>query len=185
MRTLVLGLGNDLYGDDAAGLEVVRRLRQEAVEGRGSLCDVEKTDFEECALSGLALLDVIIGYDALLIVDTIKKATPRTGRVRLMEAGDLRALPGPSPHYISVPQTIAIGQRLGLRVPSRIKVVAVEAKNIHRLGEGLSEEMARAMPRILARVRGVLKDFPGRSSPSKPARKTRRRKGKRHETQRN
>jgi hydrogenase maturation protease len=172
MRTLVLGLGNDLYGDDAAGLEVVRRLRQEAVEGRSSFCDMEKTDFEECALSGLALLDVITGYDALLIVDTIKKATPRTGRVRLLEAADLRALPGPSPHYISVPQTIAIGKRLGLRVPARIKVVAVEAKNIHRLGEGLSEEMSRAMPRILARVMGVLKDFPGRTSSPKRKSKT-------------
>ena len=185
MRTLVLGLGNDLYGDDAAGLEVVRRLRHEAAAGRRLFCDAKKTDFEECALSGLALLDVITGYDALLIVDTIKKPKPRTGQVRLLEARDLRALPGPSPHYISVPQTIEIGKRLGLRVPSRIKVVAVEAKNIHRLGEGLSEEMARAMPRILAKVKGVLRDFPGPPSSPKLGRKARGRENNDHEAQRN
>jgi hydrogenase maturation protease len=173
MRTLVLGLGNDLYGDDAAGLEVVRRLRQEADSGRRPFCDLEKTDFEECALSGLALLDVMTGYDTILIVDTIKKAKPRTGRVRLLEADDLRAMPGPSPHYVSIPQMIEIGRKLGLHVPSRIRVVAVEAKNIYRLGEGLSEEMARTMPRILARVKDVLRDLRGGLAPAKGRRKPR------------
>lgn len=149
------------------GIEVVRRLRQEAAGGRRPFCDLEKTDFEECALSGLALLDVITGYDTLLLVDTIKKAQPQTGRVRLLEADDLRAMPGPSPHYVSIPQTIEIGRKLGLHVPSRIRVVAVEAKNIYRLGEGLSEEMARTMPRILVRVKGALRDLLGRPAPAK------------------
>ena len=158
---MVLGLGNDLYGDDAVGLELVRRLRQEAACGRLPYCDPEKTDFEECALSGLALLDVITGYDTLLIVDTIKKAQPKTGRVRLLEADDLRAMPGPSPHYVSGPQTIEIGRKLGLHVPTRIRVVAVEAKNMYHLGEGMSAEMARTLPRILARVKDQLKELCG------------------------
>jgi hydrogenase maturation protease len=159
IRTLVLGLGNDLYGDDAVGIELVRRLRQEAACGRLPCCDPEKTHFEECTLSGLALLDVITGYDTLLIVDTIKKEQPKTGRVRLLEADDLRAIPGPSPHYVSVPQTIEIGRRLGLHVPTRIRIVAVEAKNMYHLGEGISAEMAKALPRILARVKDVLKNL--------------------------
>jgi hydrogenase maturation protease len=146
------------------GIEVIRRLRQEAARGRLSFCDLEKTDFEECALSGLALLDIITGYDTLLLVDTIKKARPQTGRVRLLEASDLRAMPGPSPHYISVPQTIEIGRKLGLQVPSRIRVVAVEAKNIYRLGEEMSAEMSKTIPRILASVKDALKDLGGEAA---------------------
>lgn len=143
------------------GIEVVRRLRQEASGGRRPFCDLGKTDFEECALSGLALLDVITGYDTLLLVDTIKKAQPRTGRVRLLEADDLRAMPGPSPHYVSVPQMIEIGRKLGLHVPSRIRVVAVEAKNMYHLGEGLTPEMTEMIPMIMATVKEVLRDLSG------------------------
>lgn len=163
MRTLVLGLGNDLYGDDGVGVEAVRRLREEAAGAEGAsppaepFCDPENTVFEECSLSGLALLDVITGYDRLVIVDTIKRPEPRTGRVSLLREEDLRAVPGPSPHYVSVPQMIEIGRRVGLHVPSTIIVVAVEAKNMHRLGEGLTEEMTRALPAITARVKDVLK----------------------------
>lgn len=143
------------------GIEVVRRLRQEAADGRRPFCDLEKTDFEECALSGLALLDVMTGYDTMLIVDTIKKAKPQTGRVRLLEADDLRAMPGPSPHYVSIPQTIEIGRKLGLHVPSRIQIVAVEAKNMYQLGEGLTPEMTKTIPMIIATVKEVLRDLSG------------------------
>jgi hydrogenase maturation protease len=152
-------LGNDLYGDDAAGLEVVRRLRQEAASDRRSFCNPERTDFEECSLSGLALLDIITGYDTLLIIDTIKKIRPRTGRIRLLEAADLRALPGPSPHYVSIPQTIEIGRHLGLRVPSRIRIVAVEAKNVYHLGEGLTPQMKKKIPRIVERAKKALRNL--------------------------
>ncbi len=147
MRTLVLGLGNDLYGDDGVGVEVVRRLR-------------EKAAVEECSLSGLALLDVITGCDRLLLVDTIKRPRPRTGKISILRGEDLRAIPGPSPHYVSVPQMIEIGRRVGLRVPSEIIVVAVETKNMHRLGEGLSEDMRRSLPAIETCVRNVLRRWP-------------------------
>ncbi|OGD11195.1 MAG: hypothetical protein A2Y86_04345 [Candidatus Aminicenantes bacterium RBG_13_62_12] len=162
-KTLVLGLGNDLYGDDGVGIEVVRRLRKEASGAQGGsaaaepFCELENTVFEECALSGLSLLDVITGYDRLVLVDTIKRPRPQTGRVSVLRGEDLRAIPGPSPHYVSVPQTIEIGRRIGLHVPSTIIVVAVEAKDMHMLGEGLSEEMRRSLPRIMACLKDALK----------------------------
>lgn len=136
------------------GIEVVRRLREETATVRNE----EHTVFEECTLTGLALLDVITGYDRLILVDTIKRPRPRTGRVSILRAEDLRSLPGPSPHYVSVPQTIEIGRRVGLPVPSTIIVVAVESKNMHRLGEGLSEDMRRSLPRIMETVREALKN---------------------------
>jgi hypothetical protein len=42
-------------------------------------------------------------------------------------------------------------------VPESLKIVAVEAKNLHCLGEGLSEEMHRRLPAIMAATNGVLK----------------------------
>jgi hydrogenase maturation protease len=154
MKILVLGLGNELYGDDGVGIHVVRELRKEYESAKKK--KPRNIDFEECSLSGLALLEVIVGYDTLLIVDTIKKANASSGKIHILEEKDLRHIPGPSPHYISVPQTLEIGRKLQLKVPSRVKVVAVEAKNMYNLGEGLTEEMKKAIPEIARKVKSIL-----------------------------
>jgi hydrogenase maturation protease len=156
LKILVLGLGNDLYGDDGVGPHVVRLLEQERAAGRPSADVACAVDYVSCALSGLALLDVVIGYDTLLIVDTILRPDPVIGRIRVLDMSDIRDVPGPSPHYISIPQTLALGRSLGLMVPESVKIVAVEAKNLHRLGEGLSEAMRRRLPAIMAAVNGAL-----------------------------
>lgn len=154
MKTLLLGLGNELYGDDGVGIHVVRMLKQEkrTQPSKG----FEDVEMEECSLSGLALLDVIVGYDRLILVDTIKRETPVSGRIHLLTEEDVRAIPGPSPHYVSVPQMIELGRRLGLCVPDKIQIIAVEAKNMHYLGEGLSAEMREKLPAIILKVRDVL-----------------------------
>lgn len=156
MKTLVLGLGNELYGDDGVGIHVIRRLREECESQRETLAWLEDVALEECGLSGLSLLDVIVGYDRLIIVDTIKRELPSTGKIHTMEGKDLRHIPGPSPHYISIPQAIEIGKKLGLKVPSRIEIIAVEAKNMYNLGEGLTEEMKRALPDLVKKVKKTL-----------------------------
>jgi len=156
LRILVLGLGNDLYGDDGVGLHAVRLLKEEWAGRNGVGETAGQVDFVECTLSGLALLDVILGYDALVIIDTIVHSEPVTGRVRLLEGTELRDFPGPSPHYVSIPQTLTIGRQLGLPVPRWVKIVAVEAKDLYRLGEGLSDDMTRRLPEVIEATKGVL-----------------------------
>jgi hydrogenase maturation protease len=159
MKILVLGLGNDLYGDDGVGIEAVKRLRDEwAAESPPRSASLE-ISFLECTLSGAALLDVVRGHDALVIIDTIIREDPDTGRVHILDGADIRDVPGPSPHYISVPQTLALGDQLGLDMPRSVKIVGVEAKCLFTLGEGLSEEMSARMPAILDAARGVLFDL--------------------------
>ena len=156
MKILVLGLGNELYGDDGVGIYVVRELRKQFESKKKKIRQPKNITFEECSLSGLALLEVIVGYDRLIIIDTIKKSAPSTGKIHILEEKDLRHIPGPSPHYISVPQTLEIGRKLRLKVPSKVKVVAVEAKNLYNLGEGLTDKMKKAVPEIALRVKRVL-----------------------------
>ncbi|MCK4385070.1 MAG: hydrogenase maturation protease, partial [candidate division Zixibacteria bacterium] len=118
MKTLVLGLGNELYGDDGAGIHVIKELRSKIETEKKLSADFHDVDLLECSLTGFALLDVIIGYDRLIIVDTIKRSEPKTGRITILEEKDLRYIPGPSPHYVSIPQTIEIGRQIHLKVPA-------------------------------------------------------------------
>lgn len=155
-KILVLGLGNELYGDDAVGIHVVRRFSHKIEEDGSFIEDHLDIDFMECSLTGLALLDVIVGYDALVIIDTIKSPRPETGRITLLDGSELRHIPGPSPHYVSIPQMIEMGRELGLKVPSKIKIIAVEAKDLYNLGEGLTPRMEKAIPQILQELRELL-----------------------------
>ncbi len=159
MKTLVLGLGNELYGDDAVGIHVIRKLKENFKKVNDTAKWLDNIHLEECSLSGLALLEVIIDYDSLVIIDTIKKEKPTTGKIHLLEEKDLRHIPGSSPHYVSFPQSIELGKQLGLNVPSRIKIIAVEAKNLYNLGEGLTEEMKQAIPAIVKEVNKVLREI--------------------------
>jgi D-ribose pyranose/furanose isomerase RbsD len=42
-------------------------------------------------------------------------------------------------------------------MPSLIQVVAVEAKNLHSLGEALTEEMKENLPAVAEKVKEVLR----------------------------
>jgi hydrogenase maturation protease len=156
MKILVLGLGNDLYGDDGVGPRVVHLLEETWRTGAGPADPSVAVDFVECPLSGAALLEVIRDHDALLIIDTIVKAEPVTGRIRLLEAADVRDVPGPSPHYISVPQTLALGRMCGLKMPETMKIVAVEAGDLFEVRPRLSPAMRAALPEILGTARRAL-----------------------------
>jgi hydrogenase maturation protease len=87
-KTLVLGLGNDILSDDAVGLILARQLATK-------LAGIDGIEVRETMEMGLALLDFLVGYDAVLILDAIQtgQAAPGTlhevdpplpiGRVRL------------------------------------------------------------------------------------------------------
>ncbi|MBD3414524.1 MAG: hydrogenase maturation protease [Candidatus Aminicenantes bacterium] len=159
-KTLVLGLGNDLYGDDGVGIHIIQCIKEkpELKDELSALC--ESVEFKPCCQSGLSLLDVITGYDSLIIIDTIKKSNPSTGKTHTLEGKDLRYIPGPSPHYVSIPQSIEIGKKLGLKVPTIVKVIAIEAKNMYKLGENMTEEMKKKIPVILEKLKSQLKEIP-------------------------
>jgi hydrogenase maturation protease len=73
LKTLVLGIGNTLLGDDGAGVHIVRRVAQQ-ISSR-DVC------FKETSAAGLNLLDIILGYDRLIVVDAILCSDDNTGRI--------------------------------------------------------------------------------------------------------
>lgn len=150
MKTLVLGLGNELFGDDGIGIHIIRKLKKEKDDLFSNI------DLIESSISGLALLDVIAEYDRLIVIDIIKKIKPQTGKIRVFDLHELRHVPGPSPHYVSFPQIITLGKKWGLKMPSLIKIIAIEAKNIYKLGEELSPEIKDVIPKVIEKVREIL-----------------------------
>jgi len=143
---LVLCLGNALRRDDAVALRVADLV--EAAPPAGAV--VRRT-----AVSGLYLLDEMEGFDRVVVVDAVR--TGRTpGTVLSFPLEDLRAPEGPSPHSIGLPSALARARAAGAAVPSRIHVVAVEVLDMETVGEGLTPEVARAVPAAAEAVRGAV-----------------------------
>lgn len=152
MRTLVLGLGNELAGDDAVGLLVARGVREEL----GSTADVV-----ESSASGLALIDVLAGYERAIVVDAILTGKRPPGTIVRMGLGDVGRVVASSTHQAGLPELAAVAERLGLGFPSRTEVLAVEVVDPYTLGAGLSGPVAAAVPELVRRVREQVRRWEG------------------------
>jgi hydrogenase maturation protease len=135
-RRLVVGVGNDLRGDDAAGLEVARRVRRAAPPG---------VEVLEASGDGAALMDLWAGADLAVVVDAcVSGAEP--GAVRRLDAasGPLpAAFASRSTHAFGLAEAVEMARALG-RLPARLVVFAIEGGDFEA-GAGLTPAVARAV----------------------------------------
>jgi hydrogenase maturation protease len=131
---LVIGVGNLLRRDDAAGLEVARRLRARA--------EASEIAVHEHEGEALALLDVWEGADAVVLVDAIRSGA-RPGTIHRVDATST-AIPerlrgSSSTHAVGVGEAIELARALR-RLPNRVVLFGVEGRSFEA-GSGLSEEV--------------------------------------------
>jgi hydrogenase maturation protease len=159
LKTLVLGLGNPILTDDGVGIHVVRSLA-----GRLNQPDVEVA---EASLGGVRLLDVVTGYNWLILVDAIQTGE-RAGQVYRLGPNDLQSsLHAASSHDLSLPAALELGRRLGLTLPDdeAITIVAVEVEDVVTFEEVCTPQVQAAIPRAAQMVLEVLSDrFPNEGS---------------------
>ena len=141
----MLGLGNDILTDDAVGLRVADALARR-FSGEENIVVTQTTEM------GLALLDLITGFDALVIVDAVQTGRETPGFVHEFHGDDLKALPVVSPHFLGVGEMLALGRKLGLPVPSLVTIFAVEVRDPFTVGTSLTPEIEAALPGIVERV---------------------------------
>jgi hydrogenase maturation protease len=148
-QVLLLGLGNDILTDDAVGLQVVRQLRAELAGQPG-------VEVRETMEMGLALLDFMTGYREVVIVDAIQTGRGAPGTVHEVDAEGLKNLAGRTPHFLGVGETLALGRQLGLEMPERVRIFAVEVGDPFTLGTEMTPALQEALTDIVARVRDSL-----------------------------
>jgi hydrogenase maturation protease len=145
MKTLVLGIGNPILSDDGAGIKV-------AHEAGGKLNDPQVTVAETSA-AGLSLLDSIVGYDKVIIIDAIQTEKGRAGQIYRMGIEDFSLTKHfSSPHQINLATALELGKMLNLAMPQEITVFAVEAKDITSFSEKCTPEVEQAIPEVVKMV---------------------------------
>jgi hydrogenase maturation protease len=145
LRTLVLGLGNPILGDDGVGNRVAE-IVQRKVE------DPEVTVTETNAV-GLNLLDLLVGYQRAIIIDAVASREGKVGQVHRLTPEDFRLSQHLcSPHDVDFASALELGKRLGLSLPGEIIIFAVEVANISIFSESLTPEVEAVVPEVVQMV---------------------------------
>ena len=147
---LVLALGNDLMGDDAAGLIASRKLKNEFGGG---------VDIFEIASAGFLLLDVMEGYDKVLLLDTIQSQTGTRGNIRELEKEDLSKKFSNSPHYVGLPELMELAGRLDIKFPGTVKALVMEINENGIIREGLNKDVNEKIPLMVTKAREILNSW--------------------------
>jgi hydrogenase maturation protease len=159
-RTLLLGMGNPILSDDAIGIRLVSLLKKK-------LTNISALDVvEDCSLGGVNLLEVIEGYDRLIVVDSIQTAGATAGQWhyftadRLRETMNLNCI-----HDVNFATALELGRRLGMHLPADqdIHVFAVEILDNLTFGEQMSEAMENRLPALVEEIYAHL-DFISRGT---------------------
>ena len=145
MKTLVLGLGNLILSDDGAGIRVAQEV--------GKQLNDPQITVSETSAAGLSLLDSIVGYDKVIIIDAIQTKKGQAGQIYRMKSEDFSfAKHFSSPHQTNLVTALELGKMLGLVMPQKITIFAVEAKDIASFSEKCTPEVERAIPKAIKMV---------------------------------
>jgi hydrogenase maturation protease len=149
VKVLVLGVGNPILSDDGVGIHVARELKKRKLPG---------VDVEELAASGLELLDVVRGYDKVVIIDAIQTTKGKPGELHVLEEKDFeKSIHGSSPHGINIATALALGRKLvPNEMPRDVIFFAIEAEDLVNVSERLTPKVAKALPRIVEQVKKEL-----------------------------
>lgn len=133
-----IGLGNVFRGDDAAGLEIARRLQTEC--GRTDVI-VHEGDMTD-------LLDLMDGCDDVVIFDAVTSGAP-AGTIHLIDATSdpLPTTMRFSTHALGLQDTLQLARITG-RLPAKVEIVGIEAGDCG-FGLELTPEVAQAIDRLI------------------------------------
>jgi hydrogenase maturation protease len=141
-RTLLLGMGNPYLCDDAVGIRLAESLRRRVGEVQGL------TYLEECSLGGLNILDLVAGYDRLVVLDSIRAGGPLGGWYRFDGRTLRETMNLTNVHDTNFATALELGRRLGLKVPAEeeIHVFAVEVQDNLTFSERMTDALESAFP---------------------------------------
>lgn len=149
MRTLLLGMGNPILSDDAVGVRLAGELGRRLQPRPGlDVC-------EECSVGGLNLLDVLAGYQRVIVLDAVKTAGGVPGDVYRFTACDLGdTLHLTNIHDVNLATALELGHRLGMPLPgpAEVHVLAVEVDDIATFSERMTPALEAAFPHLADEV---------------------------------
>jgi hydrogenase maturation protease len=141
---LVVGIGNDFRGDDAAGLLAARKLAE---------LNISDVRIVESGGDGAAIMELWQGLDLAIVIDAVSSGEkpgivyrfePLTGPIKsgLFSRG--------STHDFGLLQAVELSRAMGA-FPRRLIVYGIAGASF-RPGTGISDDVSSAIEKLISRV---------------------------------
>ncbi|MDD5590864.1 MAG: hydrogenase maturation protease [Dehalococcoidales bacterium] len=144
MKTLVLGIGNSILGDDGVGVRVAQELA-------GKIKN-DNIDVRDVGIDGLNLLELILGYDKLIVIDAVLTEREKVGEVYRFKPEKVYdpSRSAISPHHFNLATTIEIGKKLFPgRMPKEVIAFAVGTEEATMVTEEMTGRVKNALPIVV------------------------------------
>ncbi len=146
LRTLILGLGNVLMGDEGVGISAIEYLSQKEIP--------EGVDLLDGGTGGFHLLSLFGEYDHLILIDATI-GTGQTGEVTVLQprfASDFpRSL---TSHDIGLKDLVQSAELLG-DMPE-IHLITIQVEDYRKVGIGLSGNLEESFGKVYEAVIEIL-----------------------------
>lgn len=145
-RTLILGVGNLLLGDEGVGVHAVRKLSTQPLP--------PAVDVLDGGTGGFHLLSVFEEYDPIVLIDATMDGEP-PGTVRLRQPKFASEFPRTlSAHDIGLRDLLETAQLLG-PLPT-VYLITISINDVQQMTMELSPPVAKALDEAADLVRGLV-----------------------------
>jgi len=144
-KVLLLGIGNPLLTDDGLGIIAARDISEKKLTG---------VDFEEATASGIEVMEMMLDYEKVVVVDAIRWPDHEPGEVMRLEEKDFsHTVHGSSPHGVNISTAIALGRQTSPdRMPKEIVFYAMQAEDVSTFSEKMTKKVKENLPKLIALV---------------------------------
>jgi hydrogenase maturation protease len=151
MKTLVLGIGNDILGDDGVGIHIARAVARKI--------STKEARVEETGAAGLSLLELIKGHERLIIADAILTDNTQVGKIHRLTLKDLAKTNNSiTPHDAALATTLEIGNSLFPgEMPREVVVYGVQTSNVEQFSGKMSPAVKAAVPEVVRLILAEIK----------------------------
>jgi hydrogenase maturation protease len=140
MKTLVVGLGNVILGDEGVGIYIAEEIAKRI--GTHESVKVVRTSW-----GGLNLLDFFDGVDRVIVIDAVKNFRGVPGEIHKLIVEELANVKLSSfTNGVDLKTAVEIGKNAGRHIPKKIDIYAVEVKEGVIYEANLSDQIATKVP---------------------------------------
>lgn len=144
-KILIYGMGNPYRCDDTIGLKIAEILKKDIKN--------KTVTIKSGSIDGLAMLDEIIGFDKVILVDSINTKSGMPGDVYKIELDSITSNSSlAASHTIDFITALRMGKKFGYNMPEKIYVYAVEIKDNTTFSEECTEQVSASIPEVVKRI---------------------------------
>jgi hydrogenase maturation protease len=172
MKTLIVGLGNPILGDDGVGWKVAESVLEHLKtdsryylpyrpSNSKTVQRLTPVEVDCLSLGGLSLMERLLGYERVILVDSIETGQSPVGSVSVFPLASLQdpmAGHSASTHDATLMTALRTAEQLGADIPKKVDIVAIEAQNVYDFSEELSHPVAAAVPVATQKVIELLEE---------------------------